>query len=124
MQIVNTYAGLQGLDLPIIQKQSLIIHIAEAFQGDLDELEKNWEELGVTLILIDESDTDKEIADMDEATQHLVDFAIQYSEYVLILDSMVIALAILNDHGSGCYVAGNISSTTHPIQRLIAQVES
>jgi hypothetical protein len=124
MQIVRNFDELNVLDIPMPQKECLISHIAEAFQGDLTELAKNWKELGITLILIDESDTDQDIDHMDEQTKYLIEFVVQFPEYVLILDPLVIALAVLNDHGSGCFVAGNIRSKTHPIQQLLTQVES
>mgnify|MGYP001954428353 CR=1 FL=1 len=47
-------------------KDNLIGHLTEATDGDLNELEKSWDEIGITLILFDESDTNQDLEGMDE----------------------------------------------------------
>jgi hypothetical protein len=98
-------------------------HLAKVTDGDLNELEKGWDEIGITLILFDESDTNQDLDDMDEQTKYLIDFVTNHPEYVLLIGSMVIALGILNDYGSGCYLAGYTSTQIHPIQTLLTQVD-
>ncbi|MDH5932775.1 MULTISPECIES: hypothetical protein [Vibrio] len=123
MQIVKEFTGLQNLELPNTDKSNLIEHLAEVTDGDLNELEKSWEEIGITLILFDESDTNQDLEDMDEQTKYLIDFVTNHPEYVLLIGSMVIALGVLNDHGSGCFLAGYTSTQLHPIQTLLTQVD-
>lgn len=123
MQIVKEFTGLQNLELPNTDKANLIGHLAEVTDGDLNELEKSWDEIGITLILFDESDTNQDLDHMDEQTKLLIDYVINHSEYVLLIGSMVIALGVLNDHGSGCYLAGYTSTQLHPIQTLLTQVD-
>ncbi|MEZ8381586.1 hypothetical protein AB6C48_22465 [Vibrio splendidus] len=123
MQIVKEFTGLQNLELPNTDKANLIEHLAEVTDGDLNELEKSWDEIGITLILFDESDTNQDLDDIDEQTKYLIDFVINHPEYVLLIGSMVIALGVLNDHGSGCFLAGYTSTQLHPIQTLLTQVD-
>ncbi|MDA0143712.1 hypothetical protein OCT63_05590 [Vibrio sp. RW] len=99
-------------------------HLTEVTDGDLNELEKSWDEIGITLILFDESDTNQDLDDMDEQTKYLIDFVTNHPEYVLLIGSMVIALGVLNDYGSGCYLTGYTSTQLHPIQTLLTQVDS
>jgi len=122
MQIVKSYTELAELDLPIQHKENLITHLAESFQGQIDELKKNWEKVGITLVLIDEGDTDHDLSLMDGESLSLIEYVINYPEYVLILEPFVIGLAILNDHGSGCYLAGHTDSQTNAIKALLSQV--
>ncbi|MEZ9175650.1 hypothetical protein AB4200_07320 [Vibrio kanaloae] len=123
MQIVKEFTGLQNLELPNTDKANLIEHLAEVTDGDLNELEKSWDEIGITLILFDESDTNQDLHDMDEQAKYLIDFVTVHPEYVLLIGSMVIALGVLNDQGSGCYLAGYTSNQLHPIQTLLTQVD-
>lgn len=122
MQIVKSYTELVELNLPIQHKDSLITHLAESFQGKTDELKKNWEKVGITLVLIDEGDTDHELSFIDGESLSLIEYVISYPEYVLILEPFVIGLAILNDHGSGCYLVGHTNSETSAVKTLLTQV--
>ncbi|EMD1178372.1 hypothetical protein VP758_004985 [Vibrio harveyi] len=124
MQIVKEFTGLMDLALPNTDKTNLVAHLTEVTDGDLNELEKNWDEIGITLIVFDESDTNQDLDHMDEQTKYLVAFVTNYPEYVLLIGTMVIALGVLNDHGSGCYLAGYPNSQLHPIQTLLAHVDS
>ncbi|AIL71701.1 hypothetical protein ABLA17_19440 [Vibrio parahaemolyticus] len=124
MQIVKTFTGLMNLQMVKSDKDNLIAHLAEVTNGDLGELEKNWDEIGVTLILFDESDTNQAFDEMDEQAKYIINFVSTYPEYVVLIGSMVIALAILNDQGSGCYLAGYATSQLHPIQTLLSQIDS
>lgn len=90
-----------ALKMACSYKDNLIGHLTEATDGDLNELENSWDEIGITLILFDESDTNQDLDDMDEQTKLLIDFVANHPEYVLLIGSMVIALGVLNDHGSG-----------------------
>ena len=124
MQVIKTFTELMGLRLPSSDKANLITHLTESTDGDLHELEKSWDEIGITLILFDESDINQDLEDIDEQTKLLIDFVTVHPEYVLLIGSMVIALGVLNDQGSGCYLAGHSTSQLHPIQRLLAHVDS
>ncbi|PMI63185.1 hypothetical protein [Vibrio splendidus] len=123
MQVIKTFTELMGLNLPSSDKADLIGHLTEATDGDLNELEKSWDEIGITLILFDESDTNQDLDDIDEQTKYLIDLVINHPEYVLLIGSMVIALGVLNDNGSGCFLAGYTSTQLHPIQTLLTQVD-
>ncbi|EMD1212913.1 hypothetical protein VQD75_003921 [Vibrio alginolyticus] len=123
MQVIKTFTELMGLRLPSSDKANLITHLTESTDGDLHELEKSWDEIGITLILFDESDTNQDLEGIDEQTKLLIDFVINHPEYVLLIGNMVIALGVLNDHGSGCYLAGYTSTQLHPIQTLLTQVD-
>ncbi|TKE91264.1 hypothetical protein FCV44_19470 [Vibrio kanaloae] len=124
MQVIKTFTELMALKMASSDKDNLIGHLAEATDGDLNELEKSWDEIGITLILFDESDTNQDLHDMDEQAKYLIDFVTVHPEYVLLIGSMVIALGVLNDQGSGCYLAGHSTSQLHPIQTLLAHVDS
>lgn len=124
MQVIKTFTELMGLNLPSSDKANLMTHLAEATDGDLNDLEKSWDEIGITLILFDESDTNQDLEHMDEQTKLMIDFVTNHPEYVLLIGSMVIALGVLNDQGSGCYLAGHSASQLHPIQTLLAHVDS
>ncbi|MEZ8367155.1 hypothetical protein AB6C96_18475 [Vibrio cyclitrophicus] len=124
MQVIKTFTELMALKMARSDKDNLIGHLAEATDGDLNELEKSWDEIGITLILFDESDTNQDLHDMDEQDKYLIDFVTVHPEYVLLIGSMVIALGVLNDQGSGCYLAGHSTSQLHPIQTLLAHVDS
>ncbi|MEZ9567181.1 hypothetical protein AB4226_18885 [Vibrio artabrorum] len=124
MQVIKTFTELMALKMARSDKDNLIGHLAEATDGDLNELEKSWDEIGITLILFDESDTNQDLHDMDEQAKYLIDFVTVHPEYVLLIGSMVIALGVLNDQGSGCYLAGHSTSQLHPIQTLLAHVDS
>ena len=123
MQVIKTYTELMSLKMENSDKDNLIGHLTEATGGDLNELEKSWDEIGITLILFDESDTNQDLEGMDEQTKLLIDFVANHPEYVLLIGSMVIALGVLNDHGSGCYLAGYTSTQLHPIQTLLTQID-
>ncbi|MFA0115358.1 hypothetical protein AB4407_17125 [Vibrio sp. 10N.261.46.E11] len=123
MQVIKTFTELMGLNLPSSDKANLMTHLTEVTDGDLNELEKSWDEIGITLVLFDESDTNQDLDDMDEQTKYLIDFVTNHPEYVLLIGSMVIALGVLNDYGSGCYLAGYASTQLHPIQTLLTQVD-
>lgn len=124
MQVVKSYIELDALNLPIQHKQSLAAHITEAFNGDLSEMQKSWDEIGITLILIEEGDTDHDLSLIDGQTQSLIDYVIAYPEYVLIIEPWVIGLAVLNDHGSGCFLVGHSSNTSNPVRQLLSQVSA
>ncbi|MCR9764616.1 hypothetical protein [Vibrio parahaemolyticus] len=124
MQVIKTFTELMGLRLSSSDKANLITHLTESTDGDLHELEKSWDEIGITLILFDESDINQDLEDIDEQTKLLIDFVTVHPEYVLLIGSMVIALGVLNDQGSGCYLAGHSTSQLHPIQTLLAHVDS
>ncbi|MEZ8269509.1 hypothetical protein [Vibrio kanaloae] len=124
MQVIKTFTELMALKMVSSDKDNLIGHLTEATDGDLNELEKSWDEIGITLILFDESDTNQDLDDIDEQTKYLIDFVTNHPEYVLLIGSMVIALGVLNDHGSGCFLAGHSTSQLHPIQTLLAHVDS
>ncbi|MEZ8107252.1 hypothetical protein [Vibrio cortegadensis] len=123
MQVIKTFTELMALKMASSDKDNLIGHLTEATDGDLNELENSWDEIGITLILFDESDTNQDLEDMDEQTKLLIDFVTNHPEYVLLIGSMVIALGVLNDHGSGCYLAGYTSTQIHPIQTLLTQID-
>lgn len=123
MQVIKTFTELMALKMANSDKGNLIGHLTEVTDGDLNELEKSWDEIGITLILFDESDTNQDLDHMDEQTKLLIDFVTNHPEYVLLIGSMVIALGVLNDHGSGCFLAGYASTKLHPIQTLLTQVD-
>ncbi|MFA0250003.1 MULTISPECIES: hypothetical protein [Vibrio] len=124
MQVIKTFTELMALKMASSDKDNLIGHLTEATDGDLNELENSWDEIGITLILFDESDTNQDLDNMDEQAKYLINFVTNHPEYVLLIGSMVIALGVLNDHGSGCYLAGHSNSQLHPIQTLLAHVDS
>lgn len=127
MKVVKSIAEVEQLELPMSVKEQLMHQLLLPWSGDRYEAEKFWEEVSTCLILIERSDTDHDLAEVDEELDILLCYAIANPEFVLLLNDEscphLLALSVHTDEGSGCYVLGPMSSDTHPIRVLKEQAE-
>ncbi|OZS42484.1 hypothetical protein [Photobacterium sanguinicancri] len=127
MKVIKYIAEVEQLNLPSTVKKQLMTHILEPWSGDVHQAQEFWEEVSTRLILIEQSDTDHDLAEIDEELDILLCYAIANPEFVLLLNDEscphLLALSVHTDEGSGCYVLGPMSSDTHPIRVLKEQAE-
>lgn len=105
MKTVNKFEDIQSLPIPDGVKAKLLDHLIEPF-GDEESTKAFWDEVGTTLYLIDESDTDETLSEESEEDQHFLRFVSNYSEWVLLLNDddcpWLLAVAIVTMEGGGC----------------------
>ncbi|CAK2587475.1 MULTISPECIES: hypothetical protein [Vibrio] len=127
MKTVNKFEDIQSLPMPDAVKAKLLEHLIEPF-GDEESTKAFWDEVGTTLYLIEESDTDQTLSKESEGDQSFLRFVTNYPEWVLLLNSdecpWLLAVAIVTTAGSGVYCCAPINSPTFPVVKLADQAES
>ncbi|NIY84586.1 hypothetical protein [Vibrio hepatarius] len=127
MKVVKSITEVEQLELPMPVKEQLMHQLLLPWSGDRYEAEKFWEEVSTCLILIERSDTDHDLADVDEETNVLLSYALENPEFVILLpddlDPHVMALCVHADDGSGSYVVGSTSNETQAIKTLKVMAE-
>ncbi|OCH13160.1 hypothetical protein A6E05_08495 [Aliivibrio sp. 1S165] len=126
MKKVNKFEEVASLPIPERVKRKLLEHLIEPF-GDEKSTSEVWEEINTCLYLIEEGDTDKSLSEESEQVQHLLRFATNYPEFVLLLDDerpWLLALAIITSDGGGIYLVAPMNSPTFPVVKLADQAES
>ncbi|PTP05029.1 hypothetical protein CWO17_11440 [Vibrio sp. 10N.286.45.A3] len=127
MKVVNKFEDIQSLPMPDAVKAKLLEHLIEPF-GDEESTKAFWDEVGTTLYLIEESDTDQTLSKESEGDQSFLRFVTNYPEWVLLLNSderpWLLAVAIVTTAGSGVYCCAPINSPTFPVVKLADQAES
>ncbi|WP_044362232.1 hypothetical protein [Vibrio fluvialis] len=127
MKTVNKFEDIQSLPMPDGMKAKLLEHLIEPF-GDEESTKAFWDEVGTTLYLIEESDTDETLGEQSEEDQHFLRFVSEYPEWVIILNSpdcpWLLAVAIVTMEGGGVYCLGCTNSPTFPVVKLANQAES
>ena len=127
MKTVNKFEDIQSLPMPDGVKAKLLEHLIEPF-GDEENTKAFWDEVGTTLYLIEESDTDETLSEESEEDQHFLRFLSNFSEWVLILNSpgcpWLLAVAIVTMEGAGVYCCAPMNSSTFPVAKLAEQAES
>lgn len=127
MKIVKSLIDTEQLELPLPIKEQLMYQLLLPWSGDRDEAEKFWEEVPTCLILIERSDTDQDLADVDEDTEVILSYAIENPEFVILLpdetEPYVFACCVHADDGSGSFVMGSTSNTTQAMKTLIELAE-
>ncbi len=127
MKNVNKFEDIQSLPMPDAVKAKLLEHLIEPF-GDEESTKAFWGEVGTTLYLIEESDTDETLSKEPEGDQSFLRFVTNYPEWVLLLNDddcpWLLAVAIVTTAGSGVYCCAPINSPTFPVVKLADQAES
>lgn len=127
MKVIKYIAEIEQLNLPSTVKKQLMTHILEPWSGDVHQAQEFWEEVSICLILIEQSDTDHDLAEVDEELDILLCYAIANPEFAFVLNDEIFpylcSLSVHTDAGSGCYILGSMSSDTHPIRVLKEQAE-
>ncbi|EPO0013873.1 MULTISPECIES: hypothetical protein [Vibrio harveyi group] len=127
MKIVKSLIDAEQLELPLPIKEQLMHQLLLPWSGDRDEAEKFWKEVSTCLILIERSDTDQDLADVDEDTEVILSYAIENPEFVILLpdetEPYVFACCVHADDGSGSFVMGSTSNTTQAMKTLIELAE-
>lgn len=105
MKTVNKFEDIQSLPMPDGVKAKLLEHLIEPF-GDEESTKTFWDEVGTTLYLIEESDTDETLSEESEEDQHFLRFVTNYPEWVLLLNDdecpWLLAVAIVTMQGEVC----------------------
>ncbi|EKO3911194.1 hypothetical protein GTU35_004293 [Vibrio fluvialis] len=127
MKTVNKFEDIQSLPMPDGVKAKLLEHLIEPF-GDEESTKAFWDEVGTTLYLIEESDTDETLGEQSEEDQHFLRFVSECPEWVLIINSpdcpWLLAVAIVTMEGGGVYCCALMNSPTFPVVKLANQAES
>ncbi|WP_101961049.1 hypothetical protein [Vibrio harveyi] len=127
MRKVNKFEEVASLPMPDSVKSKLLEHLIEPF-GDEESTKAFWGEVGTTLYLIEESDTDETLSEESEEDQHYLRFLSNYPEWVLLLNDddcpWLLAVAIVTTAGSGVYCCAPTNSPTFPVVKLADQAES
>ncbi|EKO3471033.1 MULTISPECIES: hypothetical protein [Vibrio] len=127
MKTVNKFEDIQSLPMPDGVKAKLLEHLIEPF-GDEESTKAFWDEVGTTLYLIEEVDTDETLGEQSEEDQHFLKFVSEYPEWVLILNSpdcpWLLAVAIVTMEGGGVYCCAPMNSPTFPVVKLANQAEA
>ncbi|MEK2122036.1 hypothetical protein WOC09_20445 [Vibrio parahaemolyticus] len=127
MKIVNKFEEVEALPMPDDVKAKLLEHLIEPF-GDEESTKMFWDEVGTSLYLIEESDTDETLSEQSEEVQHFLRFVTNYPEYVYLLHSdsspWLVTVAIVTMAGGGVYLTAPMNSPTFPVTKLSDQVES
>lgn len=127
MKILNKFEQIEALPMPDDVKAKLLEHLIEPF-GDAESTKTFWDEVGTSLYLIEESDTDETLSEQSEEVQHFLRFVTNYPEYVYLLNGdsspWIIAVAIVTSAGGGVYLTAPMNSPTFPVVTLADQVES
>ena len=127
MKIVRDFESLEGLPLPDDIAQALKTHLIKPHDSEQAFIDL-WQELPVTLMLLEDADTDKSLSEEPQDSQYLLDFVMKYPEYVAILEgckssqSYVIALTITTDEGGGMYLLAPANHRTTLVQTLLLQL--
>ncbi|TKF21944.1 hypothetical protein FCV43_08935 [Vibrio genomosp. F6] len=126
MKIVNKFEDIESLPMPDDVKAKLLEHLIEPF-GDEESTKAFWGEVGTTLYLIEESDTDQTLSKEPEVDQSFLRFVTNYPEWVLLLNDddcpWLLAVAIVTTAGSGVYCCAPMNSPTFPVVKLAEQAE-
>lgn len=80
MKNVNKFEDIQSLPMPDGVKAKLLEHLIEPF-GDEESTKAFWDEVGTTLYLIEESDTDQTLSKESEGDQSFLRFVTNYPEW-------------------------------------------
>ncbi|HCE3365234.1 hypothetical protein J4H39_22875 [Vibrio alginolyticus] len=127
MKTVNKFEDIQSLPMPDGVKAKLLEHLIEPF-GDEESTKTFWDEVGTTLYLIEESDTDETLSEGPEEDLHFLRFVTNYPEWVLLLNDdecpWLLAVAIVTMEGGGVYCCAPMNSPTFPVAKLADQAES
>lgn len=119
MKLIKKIHDIARLGLAPDIEQALIHHLIEPFDFYIESAQDVWNEINTTLYYIEPSDSDESLSMEDEADQSMLRFVKNYPEFVdAISDSYLLALAIFNSDGGGCYVFAPKSSQTHIVNEL------
>ncbi|AMG06263.1 hypothetical protein WJ038_13740 [Vibrio parahaemolyticus] len=128
MKTVNKFEDIQSLPMPDGVKAKLLEHLIEPF-GDEESTNAFWDEVGTTLYLIEEGDTNEKLNEESEEDLHFLRFVTNYPEWVLLLLNddecpWLLAVAIVTMEGGGVYCCAPMNSPTFPVAKLADQAES
>lgn len=108
MKLIKQFKDLDNLNISTTIKKQLKEELLKPFNGDENQASNFWTEIGTNLILIEKSDTENSLVKESQQIQELIQFVLEYPEYVLLLTDKkgdyLLVLSILNDEGSGCYL--------------------
>ncbi|CDT33913.1 conserved hypothetical protein [Vibrio coralliirubri] len=126
MKRVNKFEEVEALPMPDTVKAQLLEHLMEPF-GSYDATKAFWDEVGTTLYLIEDSDTDATLGQESEEDQHFLRFVTNYPEFVLLLNDdacpWLLAVAIVTMEGGGVYCCAPMNNPSFPVVTLADQAE-
>ncbi|MEZ8021352.1 hypothetical protein [Vibrio splendidus] len=127
MKTISKFDELDDLPIPSDIRVKLKQHMIEPFDNSEAATSSFWDEVGTSLILIEETDTDDTIKAESESVQHLTRFCTNYPEFVLLINSeecnYILAVAIVTSEGGGVYITAPTSNESHPVKTLFPQAE-
>lgn len=107
MNIIGSIGAVESLTLPSAVKHELTQHLTKAFDTQ-QEAEQFWQDENCFLIVIEPTDRMELLSQVDEQKGYWLDFITTYPEEVLIVgdtnEFYLLAMAIVNDSGSGGYL--------------------
>lgn len=126
MKIINKFVDIEALPIPDDVKAKMLGYLIEPF-GEVDAAQSMWDELGVSLYLIEQEDTDDSLATGSESSQYFIQFISDYPEWVFLLNAegspWLLALAITTSEGCGAYLCAPMGHQALSVIKLAAQVE-
>ena len=108
MKLIKQFKDLDNLNISSTIRKQLKEELLKPFNGNEKQTSDFWTEVGTSLILIEKSDTEGSLVKESQQIKELIQFILEYPEYVLLLTDKkgdyLLALSILNDEGCGCYL--------------------
>lgn len=124
MKLIKNLQDITQLGLTSDIEQALIHNLTEPFDFDIEATQATWNEINTSLYYIEPSDSDESLSQEDETEQSMLRFVKNYPEFVDgISHSHLLALAIFDSDGGGCYVFAPKSSQTHIVNELKTHLE-
>lgn len=127
MKVITQFNELDSLPLSEGIKSKVKHHMTEPFEFDESITAGFWQEVSTSLILIEDSDTDKTISEQTESLQHFIRFVTNYPEFVLLINDdecdFILVLSIITSDGGAIYLASPVTNKTQPVQSLLPQAE-
>jgi hypothetical protein len=125
MKMIKNIHDIAQLGLTPDIEQALMHNLTEPFDFDIEATQEIWNEINTTLYYIEPSDSDESLSKENEAAQSMLCFVKNYPEFVdAISESHLLALAIFNSDGGGCYVFASKLSQTHIVNELKTHLDN
>jgi len=116
MKVIKNFNLVNELTLPEQVKSALHSELIIPFDGCLNTTADFWSEYDTFLILLEESDVDDSLVDIDEDIQYFIQYVTDNPEFVVLLNDdtcpYLLALSVTTDAGGGCYLLAPLTSKT------------
>lgn len=126
MKVIKNFSLVNELNLPEQVKAALHNELIEPFNGDVNATADFWHEYDTFLILLEESDIDDTLVNADEDIQYFIQRVMDNPEFVMLLNDdtspYLLALSVITDAGSGCYLLAPLSSSASCVRTLCPMI--